>query len=79
MNKKQRAIVLIWIGIMALMGLCPPLLYHQFSGWEPRGYGFIFTIPSSFKIDFTRLLVQWIVVALVAVALFLVMDKKPKG
>jgi hypothetical protein len=84
MNKKQRVVFLVGIGIIVLMGLIPPWYYHAVYSREQRlmfeipatdDYGLLFSPPSWDltrkpifdpvpRIDFSRLLLQWAVVAI---------------
>jgi hypothetical protein len=83
MNKKQKIVCLIGVGVIILMTLIPPWYYHVASRrvgdrqivFEHQGnYGFLFSPPDPpdfgyrnyciARIDLSRLLVQWVVVAI---------------
>lgn len=105
MNKKQRVVFLVGVGIIILMGLIPPWYYRavlpsgdhiaQFTVRADRDYGFLFDPPPTFDfledaqghkkgfypvlpcIDFSRLLLQWAVVAIATAAMiFILKDEK---
>ena len=62
MSKTQLKILWIGMVIFVLMGLFPPKEYNTPEGSHADGYGFIFTVDN---IDFSRLIVQWAIVAVV--------------
>ncbi|MFI5364967.1 MAG: hypothetical protein ACHQ4J_05025 [Candidatus Binatia bacterium] len=73
MNTKQRRLILFGIVVMVLMGLFPPwtksVHVRQVHFQRPAGYALIFEPPEpqgseSLEIDFVRLLIQWIGIAL---------------
>jgi len=62
MSKTQ--LIILWIGIVifVLMGLFPPKEYNTPIGSNADGYGFILTVDN---ITFSRLFVQWAIVAII--------------
>ena len=85
MNKKQKIVFLVGIGIIVIMGLIPPWHYYAVYSRDQQipielvgGYEFLFspsmlsgnTIP---HIDLCRLLVQWAVVAIATAGIVLVL------
>ena len=78
MNKKQKIVFLVGLGIIILMGLFPPwYIYHPY-GSRPGEYAFIFSGSSSSDgtgvyIDIVRLLIQWVVVAIATAGIMLVL------
>lgn len=68
MNKKQKKILWIGIIIIALTGMFPPYNYEVgFGGKKQVSYDFFLSPPyhSSAELDFARLTIQWIIVAVV--------------
>jgi hypothetical protein len=68
MNKKQKVVFLVGIGIIVIMGLVPPWYYQSRGPYpsSPGGYGFILSTPYHIgdAIDVTRLFIQWAMVAI---------------
>jgi len=78
-NLKQKIVVWVGVAIVLLMGIVPPWK-HQIRisekvTFEPAGYGFIFSppkpkahqgAPNRPYIQFSRLLLQWALVAVIA-------------
>ena len=62
MSRAQLKILWVGIIIFVLMGLFPPKEFNTPEGSHADGYGFIFTADN---IDFSRLFVQWAIVAVV--------------
>lgn len=62
MSKTQLIILWIGIAIFVLMGLFPPAESLSPVGSYANGYGFIFTVDN---IAFSRLFVQWVIVAII--------------
>ena len=62
MSKSQLKILWIGLVIFVLMGLFPPKESHDRGGSYADGYGFIFTVDD---IAFSRLFVQWAIVAII--------------
>lgn len=66
MNRKQKIVLWIGIGIFALMALFLPLVISIQGVIEQQGYGFILIPPEKYcHINTSRLYVQWIMVAVV--------------
>jgi hypothetical protein len=96
MNRKQKVVFLVGVGIIVMMGLIPPWYYHSVFTEEQRiaceingDYGFLFSPPQPpsdlvrFKakytlilIDYSRLLVQWAVVAIATAGIVLVLKDR---
>jgi len=77
MNSKQKKVIVFAVAVMVLMTLFPPWTqtFHRTGGAtlrKPAGYSFIFDAPepsvyaAGIQLDFSRLLLQWFVVALIA-------------
>jgi len=79
MNNKQKKVILVAVAVIILMSLFPPWVHITYSRVGPlsypRGYGFVFLPPATTKaytsydspgIDFSRLFLQWFIVALAA-------------
>lgn len=73
MNAKQRKLLQVGIVVAVLMGVFPPWMdsfsYEQLHSQGAGGYAFIFDPPKAeilhtVSIDLSRLVVQWVVVAL---------------
>lgn len=73
MDVKQRKLLLVGIAAAVLMGVFPPwtdsFRYEQAHSQGAAGYAFIFDPPKAeimhtVSIDVSRLVVQWVVVAL---------------
>ena len=69
LNKKQRAVLLVGLMIIILMGSFPPWTYFNSYREFSAGYTFIVTPPYApgelgygVKLDLSRLVVQWIMV-----------------
>jgi len=62
---------------MVAMGLYPPLMRYSYRSFVSCGYGFVFNIKE-YRIDFVRLLIQWIVVAFVTAGLIINSTSSPK-
>jgi len=75
MNKTQLKILWIGIIIFVLMGLFPPAEFHTRAGSEANGYGFIFTVDD---IAFSRLFVQWAIVAIITCGLIYSLKVDPE-
>lgn len=63
MSKKQKIILWVGIAVIVLMGLFPP----RISAYGFRGYGFLLSNTSDYgseKIDFIRLAIQWVIIAI---------------
>lgn len=75
MNDKQRKIVIVGVVLFILMGLFPPWTYtldaQSIHREKPAGYALIISPPGpeknapafGVKIDISRLIVQWLVLA----------------
>ncbi|MHC4075741.1 MAG: hypothetical protein ACYSRZ_04930 [Planctomycetota bacterium] len=95
MNKTQLLVMWVGIAIVVLMGIFPPWVVIDETNPFYVGYSFMFLPPDAgtwlskhrhFKpkeyvgvIDFTRLLTQWLMVAVIVGGLIITFkDKKPK-
>ncbi len=67
LNSLQRKIILVAILLFTASGLFPPWQHSRTH--SSRGYALIFTPPDQQTIDFSRLLVEWIILAGVASSL----------
>lgn len=75
LNGRQRGIVVIGVVLFVLMGLFPPWTYTRYAqsihSEKPAGYALIISPPGpekdapafGVKIDVSRLIVQWLVLA----------------
>jgi hypothetical protein len=80
MNAKQKIIIQIGILLVLLMGLVPPWIktihLRNIQRQMSEGYHFIFSPPNqtcglcSVEIDIPRLLGEWFIIGIVALALF---------
>ena len=75
LNDKQRKVVIVGVLLFVLMGLFPPWTYMY--DWQsihrekPAGYALIISppgpeengIPYGVRIDISRLIVQWLIIA----------------
>ena len=83
MNEKQKAILVMGIIIIILMGLFPPWVYTHYGTYSE--YSFIATPPEGrgiVKLDSSRLVLQWIVVLIAAglgVFLTSTQNKEPRN
>ena len=85
-NEKQKAILVVGIIIIILMGLFPPWVYTSHYGTTYSEYSFIATQPehrrSIVKLDSSRLVLQWIVVLIaMGLGIFLTstQNKEPRN
>lgn len=75
LNQSQKTVILIAAIVILLMGIFPPLIYtfkiDGKYGEKPAGYAFVLMTPPpegrgitvSVKLNISRLLIQWLVVA----------------
>jgi hypothetical protein len=87
LNSKQRAIILVGLAIIAIMSLFPPWIFvfktQYVLSEKPSDYYFIANPPSTpdfdarigYRIDTTRLAVQWVTI-IVAVGFGLILTAK---
>jgi hypothetical protein len=88
MNKKQLIVLWIWISLMVIMGLFPPASrvssdrpMYAYNNWFDGlvytwiGHKFILNVD---YIDFTKLIIPWIIVTVIAIGLFLPFKTKRK-
>jgi hypothetical protein len=87
MNAKQRSAVQVGIAVAVLMGIFPPwtdsFRFEQVISQGAAGYSFILDPPKAeyfhtITIDLSRLLVQWVVVALAVACGFLSLREPSK-
>ena len=73
MNKKQKVAILVGVGIIVLMGLFPPWCWntprdgqyiHRSGEYDLLFSGSDYSGQRGDEIDVTRLVIQWIVVAI---------------
>jgi len=87
MEKSQLIVLWVGIAIVVLMGIFPPWVAIAEASHFYLGYSFILSPPEEMKrgemhiavIELTRLLTQWIMVAVIVGGLIITFkDKKPK-
>jgi hypothetical protein len=77
MNKKQKIVFLVGLGIIVLMGLIPPL-FNSYHG--ERFYDFLLSYgDGSTTIDITRLFLQWAVVVIVTAGIIFILKDNNAG
>jgi hypothetical protein len=81
MNKKQKIVFLVGLGIIVLMGLIPPWS-DSYSG--ESFYDFLFSSPAFWRggrptIDFTRLFLQWAVVVIATAGIIFILKDNNAG
>ncbi|MGD0827516.1 MAG: hypothetical protein ABSA09_05455 [Desulfobaccales bacterium] len=78
MNKKQKIVFLVGLGIIVLMGLIPPWYFYSPNISTPGHYAFIFSSDTVYyeigtNIDIIHLAIQWVVVAVATAGIMLVL------
>jgi len=76
MNRTQLMVLWIGIGIIVLMGFFPPAESHTPLDSYAEGYSFIMIVDD---IAFSRLFVQWAIVAAITGGLLYTLKDKKKG
>ncbi len=72
MNKKQRILLFVAVGLIVLTGLFPPFKLEIEGNSISLGYEFLF---GKGLIDFEKLLIEWVLIAVVTGALWVVLKK----
>ena len=71
-NKKQKVIVFVVIGVIACMLIFPPM-YMQLEGGRVKTCGYQFIVDEYCRVDGITLLVQWVGILIVgALSFFMV-------
>lgn len=77
MNKKQKIVFLVGLGIIVLMGLIPPWCFYTPISSIPGQYDIIFSYDSygnrGTNIDLTRLFIQWVVVVIATAGIMFIL------
>ena len=78
MSKKQK--IVLWIGLVlfVLMAISPPWGQHIEGTWYSERYALILDPPFDGSIDWSRLSLQWVIVAALTAGVLLTMGNKPK-
>jgi hypothetical protein len=79
MDRKQKTLIAIAALLIVVTGLFPPWTRHvSYMGYGvtiPKSWSFILSPPYSSSVDISRLLITWVIIAVVTGALCLILKK----